>query len=172
MLSFANTQLSFYYLLFLLCVTTGLVASAPTTHHRNRNNNHHNLLSRPFPYGKLGDRILHVNDRNNDVPYMIDNLEEDMLRVYPHSENHHNSVPVFPSSLPIPSSEPKLLEPINTIPNVGTITTTVTTTTKDFFSFAYRLPDIIIKKLVAQEWDTTLTRWSTIARDQLSSMNL
>ena len=175
MLSFAITHLSFYYLLFLLCVTTGLVASAPTTHHRNLNTNHHHLLhSRPhFPYGKLADRLLHFNDRNNDVPYMIDNLDEDS--VYPNSENHHhNSVPIFPSSsssLPIPSP-PKVLVPIDTIPNVGTITTTATTTTitKELVSFAYRLQDII-KKFVVQEWDSTLLRWRTMARDQLSSMN-
>jgi len=147
MLSFANTQLSFYfYFLFLLCVA-GLAASAPTTHHRG-----HHLRSRPFPYGKLADILLHVNDRNNDVPYMIDGLDED-VRVYP--ENH--SVP-FPSGLPIASLEPKLLLPINTIPNVGT---------KNILSFAYLLPDII-KKVVTQEWDTTLVWWRTMARDQLS----
>ena len=176
MLSFANTHLSFYCLLFLLCVTTGLVASAPTTHHRNNRNHHHNLHSRPFPYGKLGDRLLHSNDRNNDVPYMIDNnnLDEDMVRVYPNSANHHNSVPLFPSSLPIapPSSgsgsEPLL--PIKTTPKVG-ITTTTTTTKDVIFSFAYRLPDII-KKFLDQEWETTLVRWrSAMAGDQLS-MNL
>jgi hypothetical protein len=146
MLSFANTHLSFYYLLFLLCVA-GLVASAPTTH----NHNGHHLHSRPFPYGKLADRLLHVNDRNNDVPYMIDNLDEDMVRVYPDFEN-----PSVPSSsgLPIASFEPKLL-PVP-IPNVGT---------KDIISFAYRLPDII-KKLVVQEWENTVVRWRTMARDQ------
>jgi hypothetical protein len=139
MLSFANTHLSFY-LLFLLGVA-GLAASAPITYHR-----HH--LDWPFPYGKLADKLLNVND----VSYMIDDFDEDMVRVYP--ENH--SIPF--SVLPIASFEPKLPVPINhdTTPNVGT---------KNLFSFAYRIPDFI-KKVVAQEWDTALVRWRTMAREQ------
>jgi len=150
MLSFANTHLSFY-LVFLLCIA-GLAASAPTAHHGNRHS-HHRLNSGPFPYGKLADKILNVNDRNYDISYMIDDLDEDMVR-YP--EGH--SIP-FSSDLPIASFEPKPPPSINTIPNVGT--------NKNLFSFAYRMPDII-KKVVAQEWGTAaLVRWRTMARESL-----
>jgi hypothetical protein len=120
-----------------------LAASAPITYHR-----HH--LHPTFPYGKLADKLLNVND----ISYMIDDLDEDMVRVYP--ENH--SIP-FSSTLPIASFEPKLL-PVtidnNTIPNVDT---------KHLFSFAYRIPDII-RKVIIQEWDTALVRWRTMAREQ------
>jgi hypothetical protein len=138
MLSFANAHLSFY-LLFLICMA-GLAASAPITYHR-----HH--LNSPFPYGKLADKLLNVND----VSYIIDDLDEDMVRVYP--ENH--SIPF--SDLPIADIEPKPPVPINTTtPNVGST---------NLFSFAYRIPDVI-KKIVAQEWDTALVRWRTMARVQ------
>jgi len=141
MLSFAKTHLSFCFL-FLLCVA-GFVACAPaTTHHRRH------LHSGPFPYGKLADKLLTVNDRNYDVPYMNDNLEEDMVRVYP--ENHS-----FSSGIPTASFEPKLSLPFNSIPNVGI---------KDILSFAHRIQDII-KNVVIQEWDNTLVGWRTMARD-------
>ena len=133
-----------FYLLFLLCIA-GLAASAPITYHR------HHLG--PFPYGKLADKLLNINDAS----YMIDDLDEDMFRVYP--ENHSMS---FSPGLPIASFEPKLPAPnqsINTISNVGT------NNLKNLFSFAYRIPDII-KKVFSQEWDTGLVRWRTMARHQ------
>ena len=137
MLSFATTHLSFS-LLFLLCIAS-LAASAPTTNHRHHL---HGLHSGHFPYGKLADKLLKVND----VSYMIDDNDEDMVRVYP--ENH--LIPISSNLLPIASFEPKLPLPINkTI--VGT---------KDLFSFAYLIPDFI-KKVVAQsvrEWETALIR--------------
>ena len=138
--SFANTPLSFF-LLFILCVAS-LAASAHIPHRR-----HH--LDSPFPYGKLADKLLHVND----VSYMIDDHDEDTVRVYP--ENH--SVP-FSSALPIASFEPKLpVLPIdNTTPRVGT---------KTLFSFTNRISDSI-KKVVAQEWDTALIRWHKMAKVQ------
>ena len=106
MISFASTRLTFY-LVFLLCMA-GLAASAPITYHRHQ-------LDSPFPYGKLADKLLNVND----VSYMIDDLDEEgMVRVYP-----------FSSALPIVG-----FAPINTIPNVGT--------KKNLFSF---IPDIIEK---------------------------
>jgi len=152
MLSFAsaNTFLSFYFL-FLLSVAS-LAASAPaTSHHRH----FHHLHSGSFPYGKLADKLLKVNDRNYDVSYMIDDHEEDNVRVYPENQ----STP-FPSGLPIASSEPKLPLPINTVANVGT---------KNLFSFTYHILDMV-KKVVVQEWDATLVWWRTMARDQ--SLNL
>ena len=116
----------------------GLAASAPITYH------HHHL----FPYGKLTDKLLNVND----VPYMIDDHDEDMDRVYP--ENHFIPFP----ALSISSFEPKPQLPIITPPNTGT---------KVLFSFAYRIvPDIIKKFVVVREWDTALVRWHTVARDQ------
>lgn len=153
MLTFAYAHLSFYFL-FFLCFA-GLAASAPATHHLPATHRRHPLHSRPFPYGKLADKLLHVNDRTYDVPYMIDDLNEDTVRVYP--EDH--SVP-FSSGLPIASFESKPSLPINAIlPNVGT---------KHIFSFACRMQDMIKKVVVqnVQEWDSTLTRWSTMARDQ------
>ena len=128
------------YLLFLLCLA-GLAASAPTIHH------HPQLDSLgSFPYGKLADKLLNVND----VSYMIDNIDEDMVRVYP--ENH--SIP-FSSAPPlIPNFESKL-PVIPTIPNVGT---------KNLFSFVYRIPDIF-KQVFTQQWDFALLgRWRTMAR--------
>ena len=84
MLSFANTQLSFY-LLFLLCMAS-IAASAPTTtYHR-----HLPSSSSSFPYGKLADKLLNVND----VSYMIDDLDEDMVRVYP---ENHSIIPLQPT---------------------------------------------------------------------------
>ena len=75
MLSFANTRLSFY--LFLLCLAS-LAASTPITYHR------HHPDSRPFPYGKLADKLLNVND----ISYMNDDLDdEDMVRVYPENRS-------------------------------------------------------------------------------------
>ena len=125
--SFANTP-PFFYLLFLLCIA-GLAASAPTTYH----------LNSPFPYGKLADKILNVNH----VSYMIDDLDDDdRVRAYP--ENH--SIPF--SDLPIANFELPVI-PINnnnTIPDVGT---------KNIFSFAYRIPNII-KKSLFKKWDSTL----------------
>jgi hypothetical protein len=149
MLSFANTHLSFYFLFLLVCVAN-LVASAPT----HNSNHRHNLQSRPFPYGKLADKLLHVNDRNYDVSYMIDDINEDMVRVYP--ENHHSVefVP-FSSGLPIASFESTKLLPV---PKVGDI--------KNLFSFAYQHIPHIIKKVVVQEWDATVVWWQTMARDQ------
>ena len=124
-----------FYLLFLLCIT-GLATSAPITHYR------HHLVDSPFPYGKLTDRLLNVND----ISYIMDDLDEDMVRIYP--ENHSTSFSFSP--VPITSFELPL-------PNVYT---------KNLFSFAYRIPDII-KKAVTQEWDTiALIRWRTMARDQ------
>jgi hypothetical protein len=127
----------FFYLLFLLCIA-GLATSAPLTYHR------HHLVDSPFPYGKLTDRLLNVND----VSYMLDDLDEDMVRIYP--ENHSTSF--SSAAIPIASLELPL-------PNVRVYA-------KNLFSFAYRIPDII-KKAVIQEWDTTaLVRWRTMARDQ------
>ena len=136
-----------FYLLFLLCITS-LAASAPITYQR------HHLLgdSGPFPYGKLADKLLNVND----VSYIIDDLYEDIVRVYP--ENH--STP-FSSALPISIFQPNLNLPLpsNGIRNVGT---------KNLLSLAYRIPDII-KKVVDQKWDTTaLVRWRMMARNQSS----
>jgi len=83
---------------------------------------------------------------------MINDLDEDTVRVYP--ENH--SIP-FSSALPIASFEPKLPVPIDhTTPNVGT---------KTLLSFTYRIPGVI-KKVVTQEWDTALVRWHKMARVQ------
>lgn len=154
MLSFANAQLSFF-VLFFLCFA-GLVASAPATHNR------HHLHSRPFPYGKLADRLLHVNDRNYDVSYMMDSdgHNEDIVRVHPEDHSLPFS-PGLPITAPITSFEPKPSLPVNTIPNVDT-------GTKNILSFAYRMQDII-KELVVQnvqEWDTTLIRWRAMAIDQ------
>jgi len=137
--SFANTALSFY-LLFLLCMAS-LAVSAPTTYHR-----HH--LHSPFPYGKLADKLLNVND----VSYMIDDFDEDTVRVYPKS----HSIPF--SALPTTSFDTKPPVPIDTIPNVDI---------KNLLSFAYRIPDIV-KKIVAQEWDTALVRWRSMARESIS----
>jgi hypothetical protein len=125
----------FFYLLFLLCIA-GLATSAPTLYH------HPQLESpRSFPYGKLADKLLNIND----VSYMIDDLDEYMVGAYP--ENH--STP-FSSTLPITRFELPL-------PNVGT---------NNLFSFAYRIRDII-KQIVTQDWDTTaLVRWRTITRYQ------
>ena len=141
MLSFANNQLSFY-LVFLLCIA-GLAASAPITYHRHQ-------LDSPFPYGKLADKLLNAND----VSYMIDDLDEDIVRIYP----EHHSIP-FSSALPIASFEPKLSPPINTIPDVDT---------KNLFSFAYRITDNI-KKAVTHEWDSALVRWRKMREDTTSS---
>lgn len=153
MLSFANNHLSFCFLFLLVCVVS-LVASAPTTSHNS--NHRHNLHSRPFPYGKLADKLLHVNDRNYDVPYMIDDVNEDMVRVYP--EKHHHSVESVPfssSDLPITGSEPTKLM---VVPKVGDI--------KNLFSFAYQHIPHIIKKVVVQEWDATVVWWHTVSSDQ------
>lgn len=132
MLSFvANTSL---YLLFLLCIA-GLAASAPTTYN----------LNSPFPYGKLADKILKVND---DVPYMIDDIDDE-VRVYP--ENHFMPF----SDLPIPSFEvlpPVVVVPIidNTKPNIG-----INLKKKNVvFPFVYRIRSIV-KKLMFRKWDTT-----------------
>ena len=136
-----------FYPLFLLCIA-GLAASAPITHHR------HHLLgdSGPFPYGKLADKLLNVND----VSYMISNLDEDMVLVYP--DNHSISSVLVPFANFLPKLP--LLPVIKTIPNdVGT---------ENLLSFAYRIPDII-KKVVDQKWDTTaLVRWRMMARNQSS----
>jgi len=133
MLSLANTYLSFY-LLFVLCIA-GLAASAPTTH-------------QPFPYGKLADKILNVNDRKYDASYMIDNF--DTVRVYPEGQ----SMPIS-SGLPIASFEPKLPLSIdsNNTPNVSTNN-----------NVASRTPNII-KKVGVHAWGPTLIRWCTLARD-------
>ena len=129
-----NHMLSIYFL-FLLCIA-GLAASAPTIY------NHPQLDTlESFPYGKLADKLLNVNDGSY---YMMDDLDEYLVGVYP--ENH--STP-FSSVRPINSFE-------LTLPNVNT---------KNLFSFFYRLPDII-KKVVTEEWKTTaLVRWRTMARD-------
>jgi hypothetical protein len=132
-----------FYLISLLCIT-GLVASAPitTTHRRHLDSQR----SSSFPYGKLADRLLNVND---DVSYTMDDLDEDMIRVYP--ENHTIS-----SAIPIANLEPKLSLPTtrSRVRNVGT---------KNLF---YRIPDIV-RNIVIQKWDTAvLDRWRTMARDQ------
>ena len=131
------------YLLFLLFIS-GLAASAPIPHHR------HHLLNSPFPYGKLADKLLRVNDAS----YTIDDFDEHMVRVYP--ENH--SIP-FSSAPPIDNFEPKLPVPINITPNVGT---------ENLFSLSYRIPDIITK-VVSQEWDTALVWWRAITNSLLVS---
>ena len=140
MLSFANTRLSFY--LFLLCLAS-LAASTPITYHR------HHPDSRPFPYGKLADKLLNVND----ISYMMDDdFDADMFRVYPESQ----SIP-FSSALPITSFELPLRIK-TTIPNVDS---------KSLFSFVYRIADII-KKIFIPEWDSALpVVWlCTMARAQ------
>lgn len=125
-----------FNLFFLLCIA-GLATSAPITHHRQR------LLDTHFPYGKLADKLLNVNDRNYDVSDMIDDFDEDMLvHVYP--ENH--SLPSFSSALPISRFE--LPPPTRNV------------CTKNQFSFLYHIPDII-KEVITREciWETALVRW-------------
>lgn len=133
-----------FYILFLLCIA-GHVASVPIASHRHHLQHH----SGPFPYGKLANKLLNVN--NNE--YMIDDLDEDIDRVYP--ENH--SPPFSSLRLPISSFELKLPLPVNTIlPN------DVDSKNLRLLSLPCRMLDII-KKAVTQEWDT---RWRTMARDQ------
>ena len=129
----------FFYLLFLQCIAS-LAASAPVTHHRHR------LQSSLFPYGKLADRILNVNDAS----YIIEDLDdEDMLHVYPENQ----SVP-FSSALPIAASfQPVPVPPSNTIPNVSA---------ENLFSFAFHITDIV-RKVVIKEWDTALVRLRKMA---------
>ena len=124
MLSFAKTYLSFN-LLFLLCIA-GLAASSPITY--NHHHRHH-LNSRSFPYGKLADKLLNVNDVSY---YMTDDLhQDDMVRVYP--ENHHSTP--FSSILPISSFELPI--------SIKTISTKILVS----LASSYRIPDII-KKVV------------------------
>jgi len=87
---------------------------------------------------------------------MIDDVNEDMVRVYP--EKHHHSVESVPfssSDLPITGSEPTKLM---VVPKVGDI--------KNLFSFAYQHIPHIIKKVVVQEWDATVVWWHTVSSDQ------
>ena len=118
------------HLLFLLCIA-GFAASASISHHRHR----HHLDSSPFPYGKLADKLLNVND----VSYVLDDdLDEEMVRVYPESQS-------IPSSSALPIARFELPLRIKTIipANVGI---------KSLFSSAYHIADIM-KKVVIQEWE-------------------
>lgn len=130
MFSFAKTHLSLYLLSILLCIA-GLVVSAPTPYHRRQ-------INIPFPYGKLADKILNVND----VSYLIDDREDDWLLAYPDYATASFSPP-SPASIPLASPELPALPP-STAPRVDTMS---------LFSFVYRIPHII-KQAVAQEWDT------------------
>jgi len=172
MLSFTNTPLSFfYYLLFLLSIA-GLAASAPTptTYHR-----HH--LDSPFPYGKLADKLLHINDVSSSYMIGDDDDEDRLIHSYP--ENHSSSLSSFSSDLlpPIVSLElpavvlPNLLLlPMiddDTTPNVGIITTKNKNKNTPLFSFAYRIPDIIRKVVTVHEyWDTALVWFMRNTKEQ------
>lgn len=156
MLSFGNNIHLSFYLLFLICIAS-LATSAPSTLHGNHHGPHHShhlQQSGPFPYGKQADKLLNVNDRNYDASDMIDDFDEDMVRVYPEDHSFASE-----SGSPIASLEPL---PINTPPNVGT--------KKNLLSFTSDMPDII-KKAVVQEWGTALFRSRTKERDQLNTLN-
>ena len=111
--SFGKTYLSFYFV-FLLCIVQ-LVASLPaadSSFHRR----HLQPIGPAFPYGKLADRILNVND----VTYVkrdVDEREEDNVAAY--------ALP------PIP---PASLQP-SAIPKIGII--------KSVLYMVYRIPDVI-----------------------------
>jgi hypothetical protein len=129
MFALAKTHLSFYLLSILLCIA-GLVLSAPTPYHRRQ-------IDTPFPYGKLADKILNVNE----VSYLIDDREDDWILAYP-----DDSTAAFSPPIPLASPELPVLPP-STAPKVDTI------------SLVYRIPHIV-KQVVAQEWDTAKSLWS------------
>lgn len=141
MLSFAKTYLSFYFLASMLC-TAGFVASAPTmsaseSYHHRHHRHHLQAIDPPFPYGKLADKILNVND----ISYLIDDREEDrVLAYYPDDDNYWTTT--F-SSDAIPPGNLELPVPLlpNTIPE--------SRHPKSLFSFVRRilLPHIITKQV-------------------------
>jgi hypothetical protein len=141
MLSFSRTHLSFYlsFILYIAC----LVASAPTptTYHRHQ-------VDMPFPYGKLAEKMLNVND----ISYTIDDREEDWLSAYPDYptaflDDDDDDLPVIPPTRPV--------LPI-IIPKVET---------RSLSSFVYRLPHLI-NHAVAQEWNTALVLLRSMRKSQ------
>lgn len=130
MLSF--TSLSFYSRIFtfLLCSITCLVASAPTSMTTTSATAYHRRqIDLPFPYGKLADKILNVND----VAYMIDDREDDGVFDYPDYDYSIADLPAISILPPPPVSHPELPPAPSTI-------------TIDIPSFASRIP-LIVKQV-------------------------